>query len=361
MKDKIIVISFLAVVYAFFLLNIFVRDADISLEERRHLKQFPNVTVESILNGSFMDEFEDYTLDQFPFGKEFRNIKANTNYHIFKKLENDGLFVKDEKIFKQEYPLDEKSISNFTNKILHIKEKYLRNNDIYYAIIPDKNYYLEDSGYLKMDYDLLYENVMESFKDFKYIELRNNLSLDKYYNTDTHWRQEYLVSISNIFKSSMIPNFIEKDIKYKTDTYEPFYGVFYGQSALKFKPDSIKYLSNDFIDNAKVYDYIKDEWSEVYKKSSLGGMDSYDVFLSGAVPLIKIENNMNTEGRELVIFRDSFASSLTPLLIDEYSSITLIDLRYISENKLSDYLSFENKDILFIYSTLIINQSFTLK
>ena len=39
------------------------------------------------------------------------------------------------------------------------------------------------------------------------------------------------------------------------------------------------------------------------------------------------ENSFND--KELIIFRDSFASSLTPLLIKYYSKITLIDNRYI--------------------------------
>ena len=65
--------------------------------------------------------------------------------------------------------------------------------------------------------------------------------------------------------------------------------------------------------------------------------------------------------KELVIFRDSFASSLAPLLLDGYKKITLIDLRYLDSDLLNEYISFSNQDILFLYNTTIINNSNVLK
>ena len=62
------------------------------------------------------------------------------------------------------------------------------------------------------------------------------------------------------------------------------------------------------------------------------------------------------------MFRDSFGSSLAPLLIEKYSKITMIDLRYIGSKYLESVLNLSgNEDVLFIYSNVIINNSFTLK
>ena len=91
------------------------------------------------------------------------------------------------------------------------------------------------------------------------------------------------------------------------------------------------------------------------------GLDKYDVYLSGATSLMVIENPSSTEERELIVFRDSFASSLIPLLVKSYSKITLVDTRYISPKILDRYIEFSNQDILFVYSTLIINNSVSLK
>ena len=48
---------------------------------------------------------------------------------------------------------------------------------------------------------------------------------------------------------------------------------------------------------------------------------------------IKMQEKIKADTeKELVIFRDSFGSSISPLLINYYSKITIIDNRYISSN-----------------------------
>ena len=79
------------------------------------------------------------------------------------------------------------------------------------------------------------------------------------------------------------------------------------------------------------------------------------------LPLLTIYNDKNTSGKELIIFRDSYGSSLAPLLLSSYSKITLVDTRYISPTILGNYINFDNKDVLFIYSISIINNSYSLK
>ena len=94
----------------------------------------------------------------------------------------------------------------------------------------------------------------------------------------------------------------------------------------------------------------------MYAEEKLGGVDSYDVFLWGARSLIQIENPACDNGKELVIFRDSFGSSLAPLLASEYSKITILDLRYVK----SDFVGFistfsDNCDVLFMYNSALVN------
>jgi hypothetical protein len=149
--------------------------------------------------------------------------------------------------------------------------------------------------------------------------------------------------------------------KYTKNYYNSFYGVYYGQSALNLEPDKLIYLTNDIIMNSEVYYYEDKENSEVYPKSKLESLDKYDIFLGGASSYIEITNSNNNSGKELVIFRDSFGSSLAPLLIEAYSKITLIDIRYITSEIYLDLINFDNQDVLFLYSTLIVNNSGTLK
>ena len=76
---------------------------------------------------------------------------------------------------------------------------------------------------------------------------------------------------------------------------------------------------------------------------------------------LRITNPAASGDRELVVFRDSFGSSLIPLLVKDYATVTVVDTRYIDPALLGQYLQFENQDVLFVYSTLILNSSSALK
>ena len=356
MKEKIISISFVSFICIFFLLNIFIKDINISESERRKLNQLPEVSIKNIMDNTFMEEFDKYTLDQFPFRNTFRSIKANVNYKLFQRLENNNIYIKDNYIFKSEYPTNIKSINNFINKINKIGTNFTKENNVYYAIIPDKNYYLNDSKYLNINYELLYGMIKKI--NYKYIELRDVLNLSDYYYTDTHWKQVNLSKVIDRLSENM--NF-KVNATYEEKCINDFYGVYYGQAALNTKPDKLCYLINDTILNSEVY-YLEDSKNtDVYIENNLNNLDKYDIFLDGASSYIEITNKNNNNGRELIIFRDSFTSSLAPLLIDAYSKITLIDIRYISSSIYLDKLNFSNQDILFLYSTLIVNNSGSLK
>ena len=146
-----------------------------------------------------------------------------------------------------------------------------------------------------------------------------------------------------------------EDITYKINHLGDFYGTYYGQLTTNIKPDTLYTLTSHTIDTSSVYNYESQKFGPVYTNET--SSDRYDTYLYGATPLIRIDNPESTTNRELLLFRDSFGSSLAPLLIENYSSITLIDLRYISSNLLDKYIEFNNQDVLFIYSTLILNQN----
>ena len=74
-----------------------------------------------------------------------------------------------------------------------------------------------------------------------------------------------------------------------------------------------------------------------------------------------MENPNATTDRELILFRDSFGSSLAPYFLQGYKTVTLVDIRYVSSSLLEKFISFHGQDILFAYSTLILNNSSTMK
>lgn len=356
MKDKIITYSFILIIGGFFLWNLFTPDNELSSSERRIYQQLPQITWDGIQNKDVMNAFDRYTLDQFVMRDQFRAIKAHIVFDIFKQLDNNNIFVKDGHIFKIDYPNNTESIQHFIQKMTKLKNQYFQNNKVYYSIIPDKSYYLADSTYLNLDYSSLYEKVIAGLSDLEYIDLRDVLSLEDYYYTDTHWRQERLNKVVDRLGNQMG---FQIETTYTEKKYTPFYGVYYGQSALQLQPDDLIYLENEELDHVIINNYEKE--NVLYNTDKLGSMDSYDVFLSGATPLVTIENPHQRNNRELIIFRDSYGSSLAPLLVPAYSKITLIDLRYITTKAMENLITLKDQDILILYSTLLVNNSASIK
>ena len=349
MKDKIIVFLFICYIMLFSLFQIILKDKTISETERRTLTTLPKFE----LNSEYITEIDEYLLDHFPLRDTFRSIKANFNYNFLLKLDNNDIYLKDNYIYKSDYPTNKKSIENFKNNINKISTLF--NNKTYLMIVPDKNYYINDNNFLNIDYEYLYNEL----KGFNTIDLRNVMNINDYYETDTHWKQENLDKV--IYEISKYMNFDYEKYNYNKNEFNNFYGVYYGESAINRKPERLTYLTNNIIDKAQVYYLENNKLKTVYNYEKIKGLDAYEIYLDGASSYIEIKNVYNNSNKELIIFRDSFGSSITPLLIPYYSKITVIDNRYINSENFSKYLEYNNQDVLFIYSTLIINNSSSLK
>jgi hypothetical protein len=363
LKNIVITVCFMGTIYSLMLANILTPDADISYSERRSLAKTPSYSSEKLLNGRLFEAYERYFLDQFVFRDRLRGLKAFTRFNILKQKDNNNIYIIDGNIYKMEYPLNEKAVLNAAKKFNEVYNKYLQGMNVSYAIIPDKNYFTASAkGYLSMDYERLLELMKENVHNMSYIDVFHSLDLEDYYKTDIHWSQDRIVDIADKLLKEMRRDGYVSKVQYNEKSLYPFYGSYYGQAALRLKPDTLVYLTNETIENASVFDHIDKTYSKVYMADKFGTIDSYDFFLSGAKSVLTITNPSAATDRELIIFRDSFGSSLAPLLLHEYSKITLIDLRYIGTGLLGNYIEFsENQDVLFLYNTLILNNSYMLK
>ena len=352
-KNKIITIGFVLILTITFVANLLAKDQMISTSERRKLAQFPEISLKKILNGDVIDKWEKYVEDQFLERDLFRSIKSFWSTKIFAQKDNNNLFEKDNAIYKMDYPLKDSNIEKSAKKINEVYEKYLKNMNVYYSIIPDKNNYLENDEHLKLDYNKIQEIMQNQLTGLKYIDIRHGLDLEDYYRTDLHWKQENLQDVVKIIQNNMGLDVTE--VKYELQNKGEFYGAYYGQLATDVQPDNIYVLTNETIQNCTTYNEESKKNAPIYVDTN--SSDKYDIFLSGATPIITIENPKAQTDKELLLFRDSFGSSIAPLLVENYSTIALIDLRYISSQLLDQFIEFENQDVLFLYSTVVLNQN----
>ena len=337
---------------------------DISDSERRKLAQMPEITLDAILDGKFMSKFEDFTLDQFPLRDTFRQLKARFHYDVLRQGDNNDIYVADGYAAKLEYPLNEVSVTGALDKFRYLYDRYLQDTSckVFVSVVPDKGLYLAGKhGYPAMDYQAMFRAVEEGMDWVQFVDISDLLTASDYYRTDTHWRQEHILNVAQRLCDAMNTGAFAAGELTEMAVDRPFYGVYYGQAALPMEPEEIRYLTNDLLDRCTVYNFENGKTTAIYDMEKLQSRDLYDIYLSGAASLLEITNPAATADRELVVFRDSFGSSLIPLLVKDYASVTVVDTRYIAPDLLGQYLEFDSQDVLFLYSTLILNSSGSLK
>ncbi|MBE5784707.1 MAG: hypothetical protein E7330_02820 [Clostridiales bacterium] len=368
LKNRILAALFVLIVTGGFLLHVLLPDKTLSTAERRSLAKLPQVSLSSLLGGNFSQNFDTYALDQFPFRDAFRSVKAFVQYKLLGRKDNNGIFLTEGHIGKLEYPLSKSSARRAAEKFVQLRDTYFPESQVFLSLVPDKSYFLaEKNGYPSLDYERMFAIMQENTPGFTYIDVTDTLSASDYYTTDAHWRQECLAdTVARLAEALGIEESLNGG--YKAVSIEDFYGVYHGQAALSFKPDTLTYLTSPTTEDALVYNIETGKTETgVYDLSKLTdgkSMDMYDIFLSGAAAVLKITNTHaegDAKGRELILFRDSFGSSIAPLLLDCYETVTLVDIRYIASEFLSQYVDFHGQDVLFLYSTSVINSSAMLK
>ena len=394
-RSRITIYGFVLCLVSMTVLMVISPKETVSRAERRRLAEKPKLTIKSLMDKSFMDDTENYLLDHFPFRDGLRRIKAYFAYDVLQQKENNDIYVADGHAAKLEYPLNEASIKRLAAKMKGLRQQYFPDQTVWYAIVPDKNYFLaEQNGFPSLDYEhmsslLSQELGADSASDtaFRYMDITSDLTIDDYYHTDTHWRQERILAVARRVADTLgmggsLSFAADSQGALSENIIKDFYGVYYGQAALPMEPDNIVYLTSAVTDEARVWSLeentqsgknagkvvLPDEegavWKAVYQTEKLEdgkSLDKYDMFVGGASSLQIIRSPKAATEKRIILFRDSYTSSLAPLLLEAYSEIVLIDLRYIDSARIGAYVDFAGADILFLYNTSIVNHSEMLK
>ncbi len=337
---------------------------ELSESERRPLAQLPELTVQTLLNGSYMTKFESYSLDQFPLRDTFRRMKALFHRDVLRQKDNNKIYLAQGHAAQLMDPVNEQALSHNLQRLQLVYDRYLKDTDCrsFFAVVPDKGYYLaEQNGYPTMDYETLFDRMEEGLYWAEQVKLTDCLTAEDYYRTDTHWRQEHILPVAQKLSQAMGVTLPQEQDFTKTLIQRPFYGVYYGQAALPMPPEELYVMRSALLNKCKVFDYEANGYGQIYDMRKQSSKDLYDVYLSGAKALLRIENPEATTDRELVVFRDSFGSSLVPLLVQDYKTVTLVDLRYLDKQTLDRYVTFDNQDVLFLYSTLVLNNGTSIR
>ncbi|MCR5823116.1 MAG: hypothetical protein K6G60_01685 [Lachnospiraceae bacterium] len=331
---------------------------NISEAERRPLASAPVLSCKNVMKGDYFEDLDLWTADHFAGRETLRHLRFLFQTGILNENEYNGFVNHNGYIISLPKNINSSSIAYAAERFNAVWERYLKNSGshIYRTLVPDKSSFAGKWGYPTIDLDLMDQLYADSLPFAEAISLRDILSLEDYYYTDSHWRQEKLTPAAKHILEAMGRDSSLLDGDLETDSLYPFLGVYAGQSAMDPDPETIYWLKGGYLNELKAINLEIRAPLKIYDPEGCDPKDLYTLFLGGGLGLIRIENPDAPEG-QLVIFRDSYASSMAPLLASAYRTVYLVDMRYAHPDVYGRFIPFENSDVLFMFSETLMNNS----
>lgn len=357
MKQKIFSCLFLIVIFGFFIVSFIIPDKKFSYNENRNLAQKPTLNTETLLNGKFMEDFESYVTDQIFLRDEF--VAFNTKFKLLLgQKEINGVY------FSNNYFV-EKFKDDDVDKELLEKTKgfiatFLKNHsNAKLAIVPTAGGVI-DGLYPKYSDNInqkdlitdIYNAVNESQTIDIYEHLKNHQKEDIYYRTDHHWTTLGAYygyeKIAEAFNNEIIGlNQYDKEV-----VDDKFLGTI--QSKVNYDigyDEIIRYMPKFNTDYTMILNEDKStETNSLYDFNKLKSKEKYAIFLGGNNAATRIKNNAVANNKKLLIIKDSYSHCLTPFLVNNYSEVLLLDLRYFMGGVDTFLNQEEFDDILIVYN-----------
>lgn len=352
MKNWIISGTFIAFIFIISLLNGLSPDRELSETENRPLAQRPTLTVEKLISGEFMSEFETYVTDQFLVKDWWVGLKSEAEAFL-QKGENNGIYFGKEgyllEAFTSVSDQFEKNLSYlnlFHEKLPHLPTTALfvpTAVEIYQDLLPLFAPTVNQSKLLTQASETLTFELVHPLETFL---AHSNESL--FYKTDHHW-----TTLGAFYTYQLLMNEwnLTPYLDYTTEVVSnDFYGTYYSKANRnRLSPDQIILYHPNEKDSSLTTTFDQTVLEGVYDLSYLNKKDKYSLFLGGNQPLTILRSGISN-GRKLVIFKDSYAHCFAPFLTKHFEEIHLIDLRYFNQNPY-DYVVQESFDqVLFLYN-----------
>ena len=325
-------VLFCAFIGGIFLISLLLPDADFSPLENRYLQKAPQLSLESLDDGSFMEEAEDYAADHI-VGRDFWVALKAWSERLSGKQENNGVYFGSEDTLISR--VDNPDMDKLSADMGHL-DTLVGNVSVpvYFGLIPTSAAIWADrlpAGAPTADersiIDQLYFTTGASTIDL-YSALSAHSGEDIYYRTDHHWTSLGAFYGTNAILEAMGMEPLKLDDYRKTTVSTEFYGTTFSTSGVRWvKPDAIDtYVPGEGVTVTSYFDGTPSQGS-LYVDSYLEVKDKYSYFLGGNQALCVIETE-HTDAPSVLVVRDSYADSLAPFLTERFSEIHLFDFRY---------------------------------
>lgn len=336
-----------------------------SENENRYLSAFPEISAEAYLDKSAMTGFEEWFSDRL-FGREGWIKIKNATERFIGKTEVNGIFTVDDRMMQKWSGYDKEfidknisAINVFTERHSDIPVSFMlapTSQEIYGNLLPD----CTPIGSQSELNDYCRENLNCQVIDI-FPALKAHAEEYIYYRTDHHWTTygayiAYTAAAEQLgYQATPLSSF---DIEHASSDFR---GTLYSKTLDdSITPDIIDYYHF----NGKLADitltvndgYGEKEYDSLYFREYLEVKDKYSSFMGTNSPVMKITSNENPNGQSILIFKDSYAHAFIPFLVNHYSNITILDLRYINASYSSIVDMSEFDSVLILYNAITFSE-----
>lgn len=325
-----------------------------SQNEKRVLATFPQVTWDSVTSGQFGKDFETYLADHFPMRDLFFGINAyyqlatgrNGASGIYAG-ENGYLIAVPDAFDEGRLERNVKQFAEFA-KAQGLPATLLA--------VPNPGYILDEKlpdNHRNYPDGAAAELIDANRGEVKVVDLREAFSgsdADIYYRTDHHLTSagSYLMYQQFCLNAGVAA----KEFACK-EVFDGFYGTGYSKSGLWLtNPDRLEIWgcenASDFTVTVRE-GKTEQTYNSLYFRDHLKNMDQYPVFLDGNHSVVTVENKNVSNGKRLLLIKDSYAHCFATFLAEDYEFICMVDLRYFREKTSELIAEFGLNEILYLY------------
>lgn len=340
----------------FLVLGIVLPDRDFSESENRKLASFPEISLSSLTDGSFLSGLGDYVADQFPGRDMWMSLNLTFNRLLGQK-EASGVYLCDDNYLMQAPSApNEEQLERNLNAISDFSAGHPSLNTVV-TIVPNavtihadklpENAPVRDQ---KADLNRIQSELSGiTFADVTQI-LSNHSSESLFYRTDHHWTSlaaRYAFETIALYFGIEAPDPSTYTVYTVSNSFE---GTLSSKSGSHSVKDVVRvYEPATTIEYYVTYDGNQTPICSMYNRDALLGKDHYTVFFGGNYGRVDITTTADT-GRCLLVFKDSYANCMMQFLYPYFDHITMIDPRYYYDNVENVIKSESITDVLYLYN-----------
>ena len=311
----------------------------------------------------FIDDIEDVSTEKL----SYHDAMLDINSFVLNKtgvkhiVTNDLVKATNDYLAYSVDEIDRGTLTKYADNISDLYE-YTKNNDIpfLYVMAPQKGYNLE---YPASANNYIKDNCVTHLKDLSdrgvpYLEIRQAMEDDGiseeegFFKTDHHWTpktafwatEKICQELDTLYGFDYDKSVFDLN-NYNVKTYEDWFLGSQGKKVGKYFTDlgvdDIDLITPKFDTNLVVSQPLKNETKtgtfeetllqmQRIEKKDLHNLNPYATYTGGDYHQQIIENLNNTEGKNILIIRDSFACASSPFLSLTAHNTHVIDIREMS-------------------------------